>query len=89
MAKESVGIRELRDRASAIIARVEQGEVIAVTRRGSPVARIVPAGMSAHLTALVASGVVRPALGPRYLPQPLKLRGSGASAADCISEDRR
>ena len=37
-----VGIRELRQQASAILKRVAGGEAIVVTDHGHPVARIVP-----------------------------------------------
>ena len=41
---ESVGIRELKERTSAIIRRVrETQEEVAITNRGRVVARIVPA----------------------------------------------
>ena len=38
----SVGIRELRQQASAVLRRVMAGEVIEVTEHGHPIARIVP-----------------------------------------------
>lgn len=38
----SVGIRELRQQASALLKRVASGEVIDVTDHGHPIARIVP-----------------------------------------------
>ena len=38
----SVGIRELRQQASALLRRVVAGEVIEVTEHGHPIARIVP-----------------------------------------------
>ena len=38
----TVGIRELRQQASAVLRRVEGGEVIDVTAYGHPIARIVP-----------------------------------------------
>jgi prevent-host-death family protein len=38
----SVGIRELRQQASAVLKRVANGEVIEVTDHGHPIARIVP-----------------------------------------------
>jgi len=38
----TVGLRELRQQASAILKRVVQGEVIEVTDHGHPIARIVP-----------------------------------------------
>lgn len=37
-----VGIRELRQQASAILKRVVAGEAIVVTEHGHPIARIVP-----------------------------------------------
>jgi prevent-host-death family protein len=90
MGKATVGIRELKDRASSIIDRVEEGEAITVTKHGRPVARIVSAATPPHLSALIADGTVRPAEGPRYLPaKPAKLRGRGKTAAQYISEGRR
>lgn len=89
MAKATVGIRELKDGASAIIDRVEAGEAITVTKRGRPVARIVSATTPPHLAALIAEGTVRPSEGSRYLPKPTKLRGTGMSAADYVAEGRR
>ncbi len=89
MEKATVGIRELKDSASAIIDRVEDGEAITVTKRGRPVARIVAAATPPHLAALVTEGAVRPSEGPRYLPKPAKLRGTGKSAADYVVEGRR
>jgi prevent-host-death family protein len=38
----SVGIRELRQQASAVLRRVVAGEVIDITEHGRPIARIVP-----------------------------------------------
>lgn len=89
MGKATVGIRELKDSASSIIERVEDGESITVTKRGRPVARIVAASTPPHLATLVAEGSVRPSEGPRSLPKPTKLRGSGSSAADYVAEGRR
>jgi len=37
-----VGIRELRQQASAVLRRVVAGEVIEITEHGHPIARIVP-----------------------------------------------
>jgi len=44
MADERVGIRELKQNASAVVQRVKAGETIVVTERGVPVARMVPVG---------------------------------------------
>lgn len=37
-----VGIRELKQNASAVISRVKAGESLVVTERGKPVAHLVP-----------------------------------------------
>jgi len=42
IATTSVPLAEAKNQLSALIARVEQGEEIAITRRGLPVARLVP-----------------------------------------------
>lgn len=89
MERATVGIRELKDKASAIIDRVEEGEAITVTKHGRPVARIVSTATPPHLAALVADGTVRPGEGPRFMPKPSKPRGTGKSAADYVAEGRR
>jgi prevent-host-death family protein len=50
-----VGIRELRQQASAVLRRVMGGEVIEVTEHGHPIARIVPL-RSSILEQLVLEG---------------------------------
>lgn len=89
MERATVGIRELKDTASSIIDRVEGGEAITVTKHGRAVATIVSTATPPHLAALVAEGSVRPSAGPRHLPKPTKLKGTGMSAADYVSEGRR
>lgn len=42
MPKGSVSIRELQQNLKRVIARVERGEVVEVTRRRRPVARLAP-----------------------------------------------
>jgi prevent-host-death family protein len=89
MERATVGIRELKDKASSIIDRVEEGEAITVTKHGRAVARIVSTATPPHLAALIAEGTVRPSEGPRYLPKPAKPKGTGKNAADYVSEGRR
>lgn len=89
MEKATVGIRELKDKASSIIDRVVEGEAITVTKHGRPVARIVSTSTPPHLAALVADGTVRPSEGPRHLPKLAKPQGTGKTAADYVSEGRR
>jgi len=89
MEKATVGIRELKDKVSSIIDRVEEGEAITVTKHGRAVARIVSTTTPPHLAALIADGTVRPSEGARHLPKPAKVKGTGMSAADHVSEGRR
>ncbi len=90
MENATVGIRELKDKASSIINRVEEGEAITVTKNGRPVARIVSTNTPPHLAALIADGSVRAPEGPRYLPtKPAKPKGAGKSAAEYVTEGRR
>jgi prevent-host-death family protein len=42
MARASVSIRELQQNLKRVVSRVERGEVIEVTRRNRPVARLAP-----------------------------------------------
>ena len=84
-----VGVRELKNGASRFIDRVAEGEVITVTRRGGPVARIFPAGMAPGLAQLVADGQVRWNGRTPDLPEPIRLRGSGPLASDYVAEGRR
>lgn len=55
-----VGIRALKQNASAVIARAAQGESLEVTDRGRPVARIVPLRAS-RFEELLTEGRLRPA----------------------------
>jgi prevent-host-death family protein len=70
----SVGIRELRQRASELLRRVERGETIEVTDRGRPVAILSPPPEGSPLDRLRALGDLDPATGDLSdLPEPLML----------------
>ena len=69
-----VGVRELRQRASELLRRVEAGETIEVTDRGRPVALLGPLPEGEPLERLRAAGEVIPAVGDLDdLPEPLPL----------------
>lgn len=55
-----VGVRALKQNASAVVAEAAAGEVVVITDRGRPVAQIVPLPQG-RLAALVAAGRARPA----------------------------
>jgi prevent-host-death family protein len=53
---EQVGIRQLRQHASAWLRRVAEGESFAVTDRGRPVALLIPFRLGDELEGLTAAG---------------------------------
>jgi prevent-host-death family protein len=57
----SVGIRELRQRASELVRKVEEGETIEITDRGRPVAVLAPLPDPGPTERLRASGDLAPA----------------------------
>jgi prevent-host-death family protein len=70
----SVGVRQLRQRASELLRRVERGETIEVTDRGRPVALLSPPPEGSPLDRLRAAGEIDPATGDLDdLPEPLVL----------------
>jgi prevent-host-death family protein len=86
-----VGVRELKNRLSRYLKRVQSGEEITVTERGRSVARIVPA-VSSHikqaLAPLLREGAVRWSGGkPRGARRKPALRGRTLS--EMVIEDRR
>jgi len=81
-----IGVRELRQHASRVLARVRRGEIITVTDRGRPIARISPEP-EAEWDAMVGSGAIREPVHqcPLHTLQP---RQSNASASAVLSELR-
>ena len=70
----SVGVRELRQRASSLLRLVEQGETVEVTDRGRPVALLTPIPEGSPLERMRAAGDVEPATADLDdLPEPLVL----------------
>jgi len=66
-----VGIRALKQNASAVVADVVAGGSVTVTDRGRPVAAMIPLP-SSPLTLLLASGQARsPRRSLRDLPEPM------------------
>lgn len=79
---KSVGIRELRQQASALIRLVEQGETVQITDRGRPVALLSPLPAGTPLEQLRASGETTPAIrNIDDLPPPLPATGAELPSA--------
>ena len=76
----AIGIRELRQNASAVLRQVELGETFEVTDRGRAIALLTPLPDVGPLERLRAAGDVSPASGDLGdLPPPVALpRGAAA-----------
>jgi len=71
----SVGIRELRQRASELLRQVAGGQTIEITDHGRPVALLTPLPEAGELQQLRLRGEVEPARGLiDDLPDPLPLQ---------------
>ena len=87
---ESVGIRELRQRASALLRLVEAGETVEITDRGRPVALLTPTPDSGPLERLRQGGQVQaPRADLEDLPAPLVLDPGQLGPSGILAELRR
>ena len=57
---KTVGVRALKQNASAVVAEAAAGEVVTITDRGRPVAQLVPLAHD-RIGGLVVAGRARPA----------------------------
>jgi prevent-host-death family protein len=81
---KTIGVRELRQRASEVLRRAERGETFQVTDRGRPVALITPLRAVGPLEQLRAVGDVTAPVGAiDTLPEPIALP-SGAVAPSLV-----
>ncbi len=82
-----VGVRELHDRLSEHLERVQEGSAIVVTRRGRPIARLSGIDTADPLDELVRQGLVtlptalRAPAHPRIDPQ--------GAVSDLVADQRR
>jgi prevent-host-death family protein len=87
---QSVGVRELRQRASELLRRVAAGETIEVTDRGRPVAMLAPIPDGEPLERLRLSGEVSAASADlEDLPQPLPLEAGQEPPSAILARLRR
>lgn len=86
---KQVGIRELNQHASRVIDRVRNGEVIEVTDRGRPVARVVPITDTRGLLGrLVEEGRAVPPEARGAIPLPPAAGDAARSASEEVGRGR-
>ncbi|WP_156251826.1 type II toxin-antitoxin system Phd/YefM family antitoxin [Pseudactinotalea terrae] len=79
-----VGVRALKQNASAVVRQAAAGEIITVTDRGRPVAQLTPLP-SSKLQALIVAGGARPA---RYDLADLDEPPSGPPLSEVLAQAR-
>lgn len=85
----SVGVRELRQRASELLRLVERGESVEITDRGRPVAMLGPLPED-PLARLRAAGDLQPAEGDLSdLPDPLPSPAGSEPPSSVLARLRR
>jgi prevent-host-death family protein len=84
----TVGIRELRQNASAVLRRVAAGETVEVTDHGHPVARIVPLTRENTLNQLVVEGRASEANGDLLSIEPARLGPGDRPLSEVLAEMR-
>jgi prevent-host-death family protein len=85
-----VGVRELRQRASELLRRVEAGESFEVTDRGRPVAVLGPVRDARPLDRLRDTGELEPPRGDlNELPAPIKLASGQERPSRVLERLRR
>lgn len=81
-----VGIRALQQNASAVVARAAAGEVVEITDRGRPVARLVPLGEGILSSLAVGARAARRRVSD--LPPPLPATPGQPSLGELLREAR-
>jgi prevent-host-death family protein len=85
-----IGVRDIRQDASIILARVEKGEEFIITNRGVPVARLLPIDVDEDvlIEEMIANGDILEAEGNLWdLPLPT-FKVKGKSATQQLIEER-
>ena len=95
---ERIGVRELKERLSHYIRAVRRGEIIEVTVRGKPVARLVPAypggetalepKLEERMWELVAEGFLTWSGDQPQIPEPVAVNRGPRLLSDLVVEDR-
>lgn len=84
----AVGVRQLKNEASALIDEVERGASVTITRRGTPVARLVPAMAPPAVGALIEAGRLEWSGRTPTLPDRTALGGDGPTLAELVDAGR-
>lgn len=86
----TIGVQEFRSSLGKYLRLISKGNSIIVTRRGRPVARLVPPDMPEGIVRMLREGTLRWSGRKFRARRPrVQLRGRGKTLADYVIEDRR
>ncbi|MBI2206819.1 MAG: type II toxin-antitoxin system prevent-host-death family antitoxin [Candidatus Rokubacteria bacterium] len=86
---KSIGVRELRQRASEYLRQVEAGRAVEITARGRPVALLVPLRGTGRVERLIRRGRVLPPAGDLLdLGEPLRPKRGRPRASTVLARAR-
>jgi prevent-host-death family protein len=86
---ERIGVRELNQNTSQVLARVSGGETVEITDRGHPIARLVLVGDDrSTLAKLVAAGRATAPTSGGPVPLPPKLGDDAVNVAAALADLR-
>ena len=90
----STGVRELKNNLSKYLDYVKKGEVVLVTERGRPIARMIKEPLAERslgetLRPLITNGLVKIPRRPRRKRIPRAVQLPGKLLSDIVIEDRR
>lgn len=83
-----VGVRELKSKLSAYLARAAAGELITVTDRGRPVAVLAPPPGAVDLTAAAKAGWLAPATATATALGPVRRHAAAGTVLAAVTDDR-
>lgn len=90
MNAKKAGVRELKTNLSDYLRRVEEGEIITITRRGKPIGKIIPEStpLEEKMDALIRSGFLH--WGKKKLSpwNPIIVNKEPGLVSDLVSEER-
>ena len=92
MTTMEVGIRELKSRLSHYLDAVRKGEIVVITDRGKPIARIEPLAsyeLPPEFQRRTRAGLLVDKGPPRPLPSPTEMLPGQKTTLDYVREQRR
>lgn len=86
---DRVGVRELKQNASRVLARVKAGETVEITEHGRPVALLTPLDGADEYDRLLAAGDILEGTQDVLASRPVPVRSGGRRLSDALAALRK